>query len=270
MMARMAFPPLLLLLAFALAIPAGEPAPPPKAKEVAVPKQEKKDDKLELSIPGQILKEDPPDKGRGVPGKVHAVRMKKDMAYVIDLVSADFDSFLRLEDAAGNELAQDDDSGGNLHSRIRFTATKDDTYLIHATSLGGGEGNYTLSVKTSVAVPVKLIAIAAPDAKKPAEVQGKLEANDPPDQFRNQPAKVHTVDLKAGKTYVIDLISQQFDTYLLLQDANAVMIAQDDDGGEGLNSRIQYQPKADGRFRVVATTFNGQVGPFTLRVTEQP
>ena len=76
--------------------------------------------------------------------------------------------------------------------------------------------------------------------------------------------------LAADQTYVIDLISKEFDAYLVLQDANALTLAQDDDGGGNLNSRIRYQPKTDGRFRLVATTFNGQLGAFTLRVTEQP
>src|SRR4029079_8339680 len=119
------------------------------------------------------LKEDALDKGRGVPGKVHAVRLVKGKAYIIDLVSTDFDAYLRLEDAAGTQLAEDDDSGGNLNSRIRFTATKDDTFLIYATSLGGGEGNYTLSVKAYVAPIVKLIPLPAPAANKPSEIQGQ-------------------------------------------------------------------------------------------------
>ena len=95
-------------------------------------KESTKDDKFELVIPGQILNNDPVDKVQRVPGKVHAVKMLKGKAYVIDLVSMDFDSYLRLEDSAGNQLAADDDGGGMLNSRIRFTASKDDTYLIYA------------------------------------------------------------------------------------------------------------------------------------------
>jgi hypothetical protein len=246
----------------AAVVAAQDPAPPAKGPP--------KDDALNLVIPGQILKEDALDRGRNVPGKVHAVRLLKGKSYIIDHVSSDFDAYLRLEDSAGNTLAEDDDGGGMLNSRIRFTPVKDDVFLIYATSLGGGEGNYTLSVKSFVAAAVKLIPLPAPAAGKPGEVQGQLNANDPADQFRNQPSKVHTVDLKANKKYVIDLMSKQFDCYLILQDANGGLIAQNDDGGDGLNSRLQYQPKADGRFRLVATTFNGQLGAFTLRVTEQP
>ena len=105
-------------------------------------------------------------------------------------------------------------------------------------------------------------------AKQKSEVQGNLALNDPIANARPQPCKTFTVELKAKKTYTIDMMAG-FDTYLVLEDANGVLISQDDDGGEGLNSRIRFQPPADGRFRLVATTFNGQVGAFTLRVTEE-
>ena len=37
--------------------------------------------------------------------------MSSDKTYVIDLESSDFDAYLRVEDAAGKALAQDDDGG---------------------------------------------------------------------------------------------------------------------------------------------------------------
>jgi hypothetical protein len=264
MMARNAFVPLLLLLTVAAPVAAQVLAPPPK--EVAPPKV----DAFELVITGQILSDDALDRGRGVPGKVYAVKLRKGKAYVIDLVTTDFDAFLRLEDSTGVQLAEDDDSGGNLNSRIRYTAAKDDTYLIYTTSLGGGEGNYTLSVKSFVAKPVKLIPLPAPASTKPSEIQTKLEIDDPADPVRNYAAKLYGIELKANKTYVFDLISSEFDAFLALQDSNAVTLAQDDDGGGNLNSRIQFRPKADGQYRIVATTFNGQLGAFTLRVAERP
>jgi len=254
----------LLLLAFAAPVSAQELAPPPK--EVAAPK----DDAFELVINGQILSDDALDRGRGVPGKVYAVTLRKGKAYVIDLVTTNFDAFLRLEDSAGVQLAEDDDGGGNLNSRIRFTATKDDTFLIYTTSLGGGEGEYTLSVRSFVAKPAKLIPLAAPAVNKPTEIQSTLDVDDPADPARNYAAKIYGIELKANKNYVFDLISTDFDAYLVLQDANAFKLAQDDDGGGDLNSRIQYRPKTDGRFQIVATTFNGQLGNFTLRVSERP
>lgn len=264
MMARIAFLPLVLFVVITVGVSAQELAPPPK--EVAP----LKDDAFELVISGQILSDDALDRGRGVPGKVYAVKLRKGKAYVIDLVTTDFDAFLRLEDSTGVQLAEDDDGGGNLNSRIRHTAAKDDTYLIYTTSLGGGQGNYTLSVKSFVVKPAKLIPLATPAAGKPSEIQSKLEIDDPADPLRNYAAKLYGIDLKTDKTYVFDLISTDFDAYLAIQDANGTTLAQDDDGGGNLNSRISFRPKADGRYRVVATTLNGQLGNFTLKVSQRP
>src|SRR5689334_16918165 len=57
--------------------------------------------------------------------KAHVVELKAGRSYQVDLMKKDnkqqFDPYLRIEDSAGKQLAQDDDSGGNLNARIRFT-----------------------------------------------------------------------------------------------------------------------------------------------------
>jgi hypothetical protein len=242
------------------------------AASVRLPAEEKKknDEGLELMIPGQILTVDPPDKARNLPCKIHVVRLKKDKAYLIDMVSAEFDSYLRLEDTAGNRLAEDDDSGGNLNARIRFTAPRDDVFLVIATTCGGGAGNYTLSLRSYVQAPVKLIELAAPAANKAIEFQGPLAPQDPVDKRRNVPSRIHTVELKAGKNYVIDLISTDFDAYLRLESPDGATLAEDDDGGGNLNSRITHQARTAGRYRLVAMPLSGlRGGQYTLRVTER-
>lgn len=240
------------------------------ADDVKKPADAKNDEGLELVIPGQLLAVDPPDKTRNLPCKIHVVRLKKDQGYLIDMVSGDFDSYLRLEDTAGNQLAQDDDGGGNLNARIRFTAPRDDLFLVIATSCAGGAGTYTLAIKSYVPTPVKLIELAAPAANKATEFQGQLQPQDPPDNSRNVPCRVHTVELKAGKRYVFDLISREFDAYLRLENPGGGNLAEDDDSGGNLNSRITYQAPTTGRYRLVAMPLAGaRAGQYTLRVTEQ-
>jgi len=222
---------------------------------------------LDIVIAGQILKDDARDKLRNAPSKVHALRLEKDKVYIAEVAGNGLNPFVHLEDSIGNVLSQGNPV--NNLSRLRFTAPKDDIFLFYVASLGGGEGKYTLSVKLFVAAAVKMIPLATPVANKPSEIQGQLKPDDPPGQFRDYPSKVHSIKLLAGKTYIIDMISTQFDSYLMLQNANAVTLAQDDDSGGNLDSRIRFQPPANGSYRIVATTFNGQVGAFTLRVTEQ-
>jgi tetratricopeptide (TPR) repeat protein len=69
---------------------------------------------------------------------------------------------------------------------------------------------------------------------------------------------VHEVKLTAGKAVVIDMHSRQFDTYLKLQDAQGKLLAENDDidlAAKQLNSRLWFMPKADGVYRIIATSY---------------
>ncbi len=81
--------------------------------------------------------------------KIHEMKLTAGKRYVIDLESKAFDTFLRLEDAQGKKLAENDDivEGVNLNSRIVFTPAKDGVYRLVATAFRGqGRGPYTLTV----------------------------------------------------------------------------------------------------------------------------
>jgi hypothetical protein len=112
--------------------------------------EEKKADDKGMEIKGKLSPDDPKDKVQAKsPHKVHTMKWKAGETYQIDLVSRAFDAFLRLEDSAEKELAQDDDSGGMLNARIVFAVPKADTYRIIATSLDGKAGDYTLTVRAA-------------------------------------------------------------------------------------------------------------------------
>lgn len=83
-------------------------------------------------------------------------------------------------------------------------------------------------------------------------------------------ARYYTFTLTSDETVRIDLNSS-LDTYLyLLQDANTSgsIINSDDDGGEGLNSRM-YNALTAGTYTIEATTFGtGVIGDFNLSVNK--
>ena len=58
-----------------------------------------------------------------------------------------FDPYLRIEDANGKSLAEDDDSGGNLNARIVFQPPQTGTYrLIVTTFQARTFGNFQLTI----------------------------------------------------------------------------------------------------------------------------
>src|SRR5262249_22787858 len=81
--------------------------------------------------------------------------------------------------------------------------------------------------------------------------------------------QLHKVYLQAGTTYNLDMVSNQFDTYLFLEDLNGNVLDQNDDyPGMGQNSRIVFTPQQSGYYNLVATTFQqGAIGCYTIRVT---
>lgn len=102
---------------------------------------------------------------------------------------------------------------------------------------------------------------------------GNLTATDPPDptpELKEVDArmKVHQVPLQTGKTYVITLKSDDFDTYLRVESPKNVRLVEDDDSGGDLNSRIVLQAAETGSFRIIATSYDGEFGRYTLKVQE--
>jgi tetratricopeptide (TPR) repeat protein len=93
-------------------------------------------------------------------------------------------------------------------------------------------------------------------------LQGTLTAKDT--------EQVHEVKMSAGNTYVIDLTSKDFDTYLRLETAQKKVLAENDDvAPDNLNSRLIFTAKEDGMYRVVATSYQQRgIGAYALRIRE--
>lgn len=323
-----------------------------------------------MTINAEITKNDDNDPKLSQPAKKYTVKFSKDKTYLIDMSSKDFDPFLRLLDKKNQQVAEDDDSGGDLSSRIIYSPTESGDHHIVAATLNGDVGKFTLNVrevsikgeaklrefpkggfehagdlgendmtdlgKRSKVVSVQLkpdqaylFEIDSPDfdcqlyvfdgkskmlgndlAKvvasagangvahllvtsfdesvgkfnlkarefaikgeaKPREVgQKPLEITDNINQNDNTElgklGKTYSVTLKAGQTYQIDLSSANNDSYLYLFDAKTKLLAQDDDSGGDLHSRITFRCERDGVYHIIATTLGGdETGEFTLRV----
>src|SRR5206468_1494641 len=86
--------------------------------------------------------------------KSYPFKMVAGASYVINLLSRDFDAYLRVEDANGKALAEDDDSGGSLDARLVFTAPRTETYQMVATTFAADQGGaFTLQVARVGVVP---------------------------------------------------------------------------------------------------------------------
>jgi serine/threonine-protein kinase len=80
--------------------------------------------------------------------------------------------------------------------------------------------------------------------------------------------QTHPIKMSAGETYMIVMESQQFDTYVRLEDSQGKVLAKNDDiSPDNQNSRILFTPKKDGTYRIIATSFQQLgTGAYTLTI----
>lgn len=175
----------------------------------------------------------------------YRVRLTEGESYRFTLTSDEatgFDPLVRLYDAAGQEVAMDDDGGAGLNSYLEFTATTTGNYFIEARGyMEEAVGAYTLG-----ALRGDIPADASTDAGLSAEGdyrEGILSPAGDSDWYR--------IDLTEGQAIRIHADTMQTsdglgDPYLVLYGPDGAELAQDDDGGEGLNAFLEYQATATG------------------------
>jgi hypothetical protein len=207
------------------------------------------------------------------------VKLTGGTKYRLEMTSDDFDAFLVVQDQGGKQLAFDDDSGGNLNAKLDFTAPADGTYKIFAAAFKG-VGKFTLTVRpleggggTAQPVAGKVYTLDQGSLK----IEGKVETTDKEVLVRPDPgapksypmrAKEYPVKMAGGAKYRLEMASDEFDAFLVVQDAGGKQLAFDDDGGGNLNAKLDFTAPADGTYKVFAASFKG-TGKFTLTVKQQ-
>ena len=119
--------------------------------------------------------------------------------------------------------------------------------------------------------------LAAPAQQPPARTETVLNKTDrltDKDELDSKPVprqahrKVYTVKLDEGQVYRFDLRSDDFDTYLRLENSAGKPVAANDDiGQDDYNSRLHYIAPSTGEYRVIASSSDkGKTGAYRLTV----
>ena len=76
-----------------------------------------------------------------------------------------------------------------------------------------------------------------------------------------------TFSAVAGQQLVVTMESEDVDSYLLVMQNDGTQLGFDDDGGSGLNSRVEIRVPATGLYSIIATTaVSSQTGAYVIRV----
>jgi tetratricopeptide (TPR) repeat protein len=185
--------------------------------------------------------------------KAHAVRLEAGKSYQVDL-DASFDPVLRIEDAAGTHLLENDDASppGGRAARLVFTPAADGVFKLVVNSFKAKEvGTYTL----------KFREVAPAGALK--AIKGELTTAD-------RGVREHRVKLDAGTPYVIELASGEFGTRLSLLDPEGKALRTTNGSPAFLawgRYRIDFTPPESGEYILqVGSTHSGETGSYTLNV----
>ncbi len=191
----------------------------------------------------------------------------------ITLESNDADTYLYLREGAarsGTVLHENDDHDGSL-SVSQITATLPaNTYTIEATTYSAGEtGTFTLTVSGLDGTTTPGTGECSETLTADGTVSGTWAAGCDSSVSGRGHARYYTFTLDQQSEVTIDLESE-VDTYLYLREEEATSGTaqhEDDDGGDGTNSRI-VATLAAGTYTIEATTYStGVTGNFTLTVS---
>lgn len=189
--------------------------------------------------------------------KEYSVQLEAGAKYTITMSTddQDFDPFLVVKNALDRVVDFDDDSGGFPNAKLGFTPVKDGIFKISAAALRG-TGSFIFKISPSKAEKVPSVD------KNGLTIKDSLK--------RDRYKIAYQVKMRGEKTYRIDLKSKDFDSFLYLYDADGNKLAEDDDHGGGLDSRIIYKTTADGTFVITATSVRmAGTGEFVLTVREE-
>jgi hypothetical protein len=181
----------------------------------------------------------------------------------IDLTSEDFDPRLILTNRDLDILGFDEDSGEGTNSRM-WRNLPAGQYVLWVTPVTAGQlGDFELSVQEQEGASC---ADTVGELSVPDAVAGELTSTSCLIVAGGTFADPWLLELSEARMIQVDLLSSDFDAFLVVTDMEDEWIVWDDDSGEGSNARLTTELEA-GSYKVWADTrFAGEMGAYELTI----
>lgn len=180
----------------------------------------------------------------------------------VTLRSTEFDTFLMLYGPDGGQLRFNDNAIPPTDSALfAYALPATGRYTIVATSREAAESGGTARASGTFSLMLTVARAAQEGTIAPGEtVVGELG-------LLAQRAQ-YSFEGRGGQIVTVDLRSDAFDSVVALFTAEGTQIAQDDDGGGGLNARItRFRLPASGEYVIIVDGFRGFTGERRLQGT---
>lgn len=162
--------------------------------------------------------------------------------------SESFDPALELYNARGERIAANDDGGAGTNAVLTALVVEPGRYLVRVHSFGGGGGGrYALH---RVANPTRPVTVGGRTTEGSVGAAG---------------AEIYTFEGRAGQMIIISARSSDFDPRVQIYGADGVLLAEDDDGGEGTDSLLAARLPASGTYTVWVSSVQGS-GRYALQL----
>jgi len=184
----------------------------------------------------------------------------------VDLRSSEFDPYLIVRPPQGDQTDNDDHEGDAHRSVVSLDLPMDGTYRVVVTSYKSGEtGAYDLRIDLGGGTGAAAVAAAA--AAGPRVERGRLAAGD--DTLRSgEYVDVHQFAGVPGQRLTIDVVSQDFDTYLILIPPRGDRLENDDVEGKPRHSVIDTDITEAGSYAIAVTSYQrGETGGYELTLS---
>ncbi len=176
------------------------------------------------------------------------------------------DPFLRVLDSEGGELAVNDDSEGSLNSMLDFVPRSSGDVFIEARAYADAyAGTYTLRVEAE--------RLPTDNYSSDRNTRGRVNVGQTVTSSLDFPTDRDwfRIRLEAGQSYRFTLVgdggSALGDPLIRLYSPSGEELAMDDDGGEGLNSYLEFTATTSGNHFIEARGFSDDaIGGYALAV----
>ena len=184
--------------------------------------------------------------------------------FAVDM-RADRDAFLYLFNSAGTAVAANDDGGGGTSARLHVIAPAG-RYFVGASASGGLGGAAPQGYTVTTGPGGEVTGCTQPWIIPGISTSQQLTSADSCYYFFGLAADRYLVQLRAGQTVTIRHLSTAYDAFLTLYGPNGSVVASNDDGDGGLNSRITFTATTAGRYTIEARPLSFGTGAYTLIV----
>ena len=190
------------------------------------------------------------------------------------IANGELDPVLRIYNAAtGDLIVENDDGGDGLNSRGMVTASEDMRLRIEVNAFSAGDSADVVAEPadsgfvSAQTFDLRLTTLDY-DVQATRNVTWNAEENG---QIFGGEENLFTITGEEGLLLEVAMVADtdignELDPYLALRDASGQTVAENDDGGNDLNSLLRFVMTSDETYTIVATGLGDSVGGYTLRV----